>query len=260
MGLMIDSHTHSWSSECSLVEGRRYTPTQAHPITMLFEKMQSADIGKAVLVQPSFLGTNNHYLLQELEHHPKKLRGVVVVDNEIPENEFEQMVSKGVVGVRLNIIGSKITGEDLVKKHEKLIHLLKKFKCHLEIQTEHDHWQTLLPALIKAELSIVIDHFGRPRDESCLGFKSILQNLDTGLIWVKLSGWYRFNVNPVVLAKQLLERAPERIVWGSDYPWTQHSKGKNYLSCQQKINEWCESKHLDKILVRNPEELFKFNS
>ncbi|MCZ6343807.1 amidohydrolase family protein, partial [Escherichia coli] len=62
-------------------------------------------LSHGVLVQPSFLGTDNRYLLDALQQAPERLRGVVVVARDIPRNALQAMARVGVVGVRLNLVG-----------------------------------------------------------------------------------------------------------------------------------------------------------
>jgi len=260
MHSIIDSHTHAWDSECNLTTIRRYTPTQEHTYEMLLSSINKAGVKRAVLVQPSFLGTDNSYLLRQLEKSPESLRGVVVVEPDIEESKFGEMVKKGVTGVRLNILGSSITGKELVEKNRNIINLIRIYKCHLEIQTSGDHWDEILFALMKENITVVVDHFGLPGSSECLGFKSILKHLASGRLWVKLSGWYRFDANSVNLTQKLIQIAPEHLVWGSDYPWTQNEDGRTYESCTQKLGEWCNKEYHEKILTKNPEKLFKFNN
>lgn len=258
MGIIVDSHTHTWSESCRLTESRRYTPPKVHRMESLFQQAQAVGIGRIVLVQPSFLGTDNSYLLQQLQSHPETLRGVVVVEPNIAETDFKNMVEKGVVGVRLNIIGTSISAEELLIQHRHVIDLIKKYDCHLEIQTQGEHWVELLPALLKEEITLVVDHFGRPNTGECSGFASILNSLASGRVWVKLSGEYRFQADPIPLAKQLIDIAPERLIWGSDFPWTQHEENRSYQSCLQQFTKYCQQKNLSQILEKNPQKLFKF--
>lgn len=260
MHSIIDSHTHAWSSGCNLTTIRRYTPIQEHTYEMLLSSMNKAGVKRAVLVQPSFLGTDNSYLLRQLEQNPECLRGVVVVEPDIGKSKFERMVKIGVTGVRLNILGTSITGKELVEKNKNIINLIRINNCHLEIQTKGAHWDEILPALMKENITVVVDHFGRPESSKCLGFKSILKHLASGRLWVKLSGWYRFDANSVNLMQQLIQIAPENLVWGSDYPWTQNEDGRTYESCLHKLGEWCNDEYHKKILTKNPEKLFKFNN
>ncbi|WP_167404743.1 amidohydrolase family protein [Vibrio penaeicida] len=258
MRLPIDTHTHAWDDSCSLMEQRRYTPSMAHTCPMLLEEMASCGVGRAVLVQPSFLGSDNTYLLNQLAANRSNLRGVAVVEANIASDVFEQMVKQGIVGIRLNLIGSCLQARDVMTRYERLFDLLKQHHCHVEIQALGEYWASLLPKLLEKDIDIVVDHFGRPESENCVGFKSIVDNLNTGQVWVKLSGSYRFNADAKKLTRALLRAQPQRLVWGSDYPWTQHSEGKSYQGCLDLLKEWTEGNYLDDILTNNPAKLFKF--
>lgn len=260
MSLNIDSHTHAWDNACPLVQQRRYTPSEAHTCEMLLKEMSMSGVNRAVLVQPSFLGTDNSYMLNQLSANPLRFKGVAVVEPDIKPECFADIVHKGVTGVRLNIIGSSVTAQKLCERYASLLELLKEHNCHLEIQTSGDHWQQLLPYLIEKEIDIVVDHFGRPDSVDCSGFKAVVDHMVTERVWVKMSGWYRFKADPSELATILLDTAPQRLVWGSDYPWTQHADGKTYQGCIDLLSQWTNGRYLNDILIENPKKLFKFDN
>ncbi len=258
MNSIIDTHTHAWNEQCLLIDDRRYTPSQSHSMDMLQDQMKDAGIEQAVLVQPSFLGTNNDYLLKQLKLFPNTLKGVVVVEPDIEHKKFLQWVSIGVTGIRLNIFGSSISGEELVAQYAGLMAIIRESGCHLEIHTSGDHWVKILPALLSCNVDIVIDHFGRPNSDMDLGFNTIIDSIDSGKIWIKLSGWYRFEASPKKLTKRFLDASSQRLVWGSDYPWTQHEQGRSYEECLGQLKEWVDNQYLEDVLIHNPRVLYKF--
>ena len=101
----VDSHAHVFDRSCRLVEGRRYTPGYEAPAARYVEVLERAGVRHGVLVQPSFLGTDNTCLLAGLRAHPGTLRGVAVVAPEIADAELEAMDAAGVRGIRYNLIG-----------------------------------------------------------------------------------------------------------------------------------------------------------
>jgi len=99
------------------------------------------------------------------------------------------------------------------------------------------HVQTFLPigrlpewsdALLATGLPIVLDHFGSP--DPALGLeqptmRTLKQMLDSGRCWVKLAAPFRLSGmfphlgDLVPYAEALLRRRPDRLVWGSDWPY-----------------------------------------
>jgi predicted TIM-barrel fold metal-dependent hydrolase len=255
---MIDTHTHAWDNHCKLIKNPRYKPSKAFPINSLLKEMEAAEVGQAVLIQPSFLGSDNSYLLNQLCLNPKKLKGVVVVEPDIPYEKFAKWVTTGVTGVRLNIIDTDIDGEQIIIKYQHIISMLQKLGCHLELHARDNHWFKLLPELLKCNINLVIDHFGRLKNHDCDELKLITKSIETGQVWIKLSGWYRFDASPKILAQHFLDASKERLVWGSDYPWTQNEEGQSYLNCLKQLHHWVDEKYLENILINNPRRLFQF--
>ena len=77
--MILDAHVHAWPAEAGLRADRTYTPKRAFPVEDLLRVLDSHDIDGAVIVQPSFLGSDNSYLLSCLKAHPDRFRGVAVV-------------------------------------------------------------------------------------------------------------------------------------------------------------------------------------
>jgi predicted TIM-barrel fold metal-dependent hydrolase len=63
----IDSHAHVFSRDLHLIGARRYTPEYDATLGQYLEHLQTHGLSHGVLVQPSFLGTDNSYLLAALK-------------------------------------------------------------------------------------------------------------------------------------------------------------------------------------------------
>ena len=79
-----DGHCHVFRADLPMISGRRYTPEyHAEPET-LCQLLSINELKGALLIQPSFLGSDNSYLLQTLsryaEHQALVFKGVVVLD------------------------------------------------------------------------------------------------------------------------------------------------------------------------------------
>src|SRR5579871_4035203 len=101
----VDSHAHVFLHDLTFAKGSRYTPTyDAAPETYLAQ-LDAHGIGGGLLVQPSFLGTDNSYMVKALEAFPGRFRGIAVVEPVIGRADIEALRRKGVVGVRWNLMG-----------------------------------------------------------------------------------------------------------------------------------------------------------
>lgn len=262
--MLIDSHAHAWPADALLVAGRRYTPPRAVPVETYAAVLQDHGIDRGVLVQPSFLGTDNGALVAALSRHPDRLRGVAVVEPDIAEPDLTRLDAAGVVGIRFNLIGDEPFPDLADAAHRRLLGLVKDLGWHVEVHAEGERWRAILPPLIAAGLPVVVDHCGRPtpgRGVACPGFQAVLAAADTGRLWVKLSGPYRCNggdAAPVVAA--LLERlGPERLVWGSDFPWTQFETTRTYADGLAELERWLPDPAVRTVVAGDtPAALFGF--
>lgn len=101
----VDTHAHVFHQGLALADTRRHTPDYDATLAQYLELLDGHGLSHGVLVQPSFLGTDNSHLLQALRAAPARLRGVAVVDPAIDDPGLQALAAAGVVGIRLNLIG-----------------------------------------------------------------------------------------------------------------------------------------------------------
>jgi predicted TIM-barrel fold metal-dependent hydrolase len=101
----IDTHVHVFRSDASFAVDRRYAPDYDATPEALLSKMHANGIDHALLVQPSFLGTDNSFLLRAIADDPARFSGIAVVDPMMAKADLLALQQAGIVGVRLNCIG-----------------------------------------------------------------------------------------------------------------------------------------------------------
>ena len=104
-GLAVDTHAHVFRQGLALADTRRHTPDYDATLDQYLALLDTHGLTHGVLVQPSFLGTDNSHLVQALRAQPDRLRGVAVVDPAITDEALQALAAAGVVGIRLNLIG-----------------------------------------------------------------------------------------------------------------------------------------------------------
>jgi len=255
--LQIDGHAHVFTTALPMAEGRRYTPREDALPERYVALLRDQNLDGVLLVQPSFLGTDNSYLLDVLAASRQAkgqptLWGIAVLDPSTPLAEMRAMRAAGIVGVRLNCFSTPIpdlNGPEWSGHLERV----EAVGWHAEVHIEGARLAPLIDRLQASNRRIVVDHFGLPDRAApvrCPGFRRLLEDPDPGLC-VKLSAPCRvFPDLPVAeaaaacgpLARSLLEAiGPERVIWGSDWPWTQHEKGQTYAQCRQWGIDWYRS-------------------
>jgi len=189
----VDSHAHVFLQRLPLASARRYAPAFDATPAQYLGLLDAHGITHGVLVQPSFLGNDNRFLLDTLRAHPGRLRGVVMTDPAADEKELASLDAAGVVGVRLNLVGQPLP--DLgTSGWQTFLARLKALDWHLELHREAADLPALLDAALPAGCRIVVDHFGRPhaaQADGDPGFAALLRRAASGRVWVKLSAAYR---------------------------------------------------------------------
>ncbi len=266
----IDCHAHVFSRELNLAAARRYTPGYDATLAQYLDQLQVHGLSHGVLVQPSFLGTDNGYLLAALRQAPARLRGVVVVDRDISRLQLNDMARLGVVGVRLNLMGKALPdfGDGT---WQAFFRHIAELDWHVELHRQVEDLPGLLRQLLPFGIRIVIDHFGRADARLGVdqpGFLPMLELAASGQVWMKVSGIYRLagtaqqNLQFARTALPLLERSlgAQRLVWGSDWPHTQHEDRVGFATVMEQLQALeCSPQLMRSLLIESPQALFGIN-
>jgi predicted TIM-barrel fold metal-dependent hydrolase len=190
--------------------------------------LQVLGVQRAVLVQPSVYGTDNTAMLDALALDPVHLRAVAVVEPDVEDKELERLHTLGVRGVRCNIVDIK-EGKGRLPM-EMLLALAAKVRplgWHLEFLMHVDEFPDLDRLLDGFPVDLVFGHLGYMKTSlgvDAPGYQALLRLLKSGRAWVKLTGPYRISAQALPyadvapFAHALVDAAPDRIVWGSDWP------------------------------------------
>ena len=277
----VDSHAHVFERGLPLTSQRRHAPDYDALTDDYLALMDAAGVSHGVLVQPSFLGTDNHYFLQAIARHPRRLRGVAMVDAATDIGRLRMLADQGTVGVRVNLVGLPIP-DFATPQWQALLGHIRELDWHLEIHRDAHDLPGLLDTLLPTGCRLVIDHLGRP--DPALGaqdpgFRHLLRSADSGRVWVKLSAAYRTARSPradaaartpelaaqdagsarETVAALLAAFGPGRLVWGSDWPHTQHQDFIDYPRSRALLDDWVpDAAQRRRILVDTPAELFRF--
>lgn len=259
---VIDTHVHVFRKGEGLVATRRYTPdADALPQTLM-AAMDAEGVAMAILVQPSFLGEDNGFLLAAIAQAPDRFRGIAVVSSDLSEAGLEALRERGILGIRLNLIGQPVA--DFTARYAGLIEALAARQMVLQIQAEGHQWLTIAPVLARCPATVLIDHFGRTVPGEASGaFEALLAAAATNTaIWFKLSAPYRLAPGVAwACAEQLLARlGSHRLVWGSDWPATQFEGQHVYADTLRWLAEWVPDPDTRAgILIENPRRLYGFD-
>jgi 2-pyrone-4,6-dicarboxylate lactonase len=267
--LACDSHFHVFGphSKFPYAPDRPFTPTDA-PKEDLFRLHAFLGFQRGVFVQSTCHGSDNRVLVDLLNAGKGTYRGVALLKTTTPEDEVERLDDAGVRGLRLHYyfphLGAPLPYDDM----RKIISLAAPYGWHI---ANHVGGQGIIEHyefLTSIEAPVVIDHMGRIDIAEGLNgkaFRTLLRLLDRGNVWVKLSGADGITKQPhsyadaVPFARALTVHAPERVVWGTDWPHPNHDAIPNDGDLVNLIADIAPDERTRRLmLVDNPAKLFGF--
>ena len=261
----IDTHAHVFHRALKLAPGRRYAPDYDAPLALYLEQLDRNGMSNGVLVQPSFLGTDNSYLVECLTTAGGRLRGIAVVDPSVTADELRALDRAGVVGIRLNLVGQPLP--DLAAGEWKaLLGNVKSMGWQVELQRNASDLALLAPQLLDHGVTVVLDHYALPDPKLGVadpGFQSVLKLGATRNVWVKISAPYRNGASGESFAKEaypLLRKAYglDRLLWGSDWPHTQFEASQAYAKNRQFLDALIVDDSERTQVLASPYQLFRF--
>ena len=262
----VDSHAHviGLPPDYPFVQERSYTPPAA-TAEQYIAMLDATGMTYGVLTQVSVHGTDNRLMVQTLRAHRQRLRGIAVIALNCPEHERAALKEAGVVGLRINVLYGGGVGFEQVEDYAALC---REMGWHLQFLVGAPQLPALASRLSKLPVPFLVDHMGHfptSRGVDDEGFRTLTSLVQDGA-WVRLSGAYRNSVegrpyrDTIPFARQLVEAAPDRCVWGSDWPhvanWDVMMGVSDLLDL---LADWVPDEMLrNKILVDNPQRLFGF--
>lgn len=253
----VDTHFHVFNAGEAFTSAR-YVPRYTASLQDWMAISQDVGVTRGVCVQPSFLGVDNRLMVGALKAHPNVLRGVAVLAADAHADELNALHAVGVRGIRLNLAG---VSHDVTEwtRAERLWQILHELGWHLEVHTD----QGALPAVLAklpSDLPLVVDHMAKPNEvrRSDASIFAVLQRAQKVATYVKLSGAYRLGgLDAASLAHLWLhELGPAGLLWGSDWPCTNHEQLANYEVLFAALSTWVGPQHLDDVLNNNPQRLY----
>src|ERR1700675_3344706 len=227
-----DCHVHVVGSADRFPQGASgsYTAGPA-AIDSLRAVAEPVGVSRFVIVQPSFYGTDNSCLFEALDKLGDFARGVAVVNPaSISASDLESYGRRGICGLRLNFYSSNVA--DVNRKLERSLvetqDILPRDGWHMEIIARASTLASAASMIARSEVPVAIDHYGLLENEApeIADGRALLDMAALPHVWIKFSAPYRCSPDPLATSppsaclKALLQAAPDRCVWGSDWPHT----------------------------------------
>lgn len=266
-----DSHCHVFgpAAQFPFDPQRTYTPADA-PIQQLLDLHGQLGIDRAVVVQPACHGFDNEVTLDAIRASGHRYRGVALVPQSIEPSEIARLDRAGMRGVRFNFV-PHLSAPPTVSNFRSIVDRIAPFGWHVLLHVSAGDLDGLGDYLDDLPVPVVIDHMGRIGTSGGLhsrSFERLLAFARNPNIWVKISGGDRVSEegppwrDAVPFARHLVEVAPERILWGTDWP---HPNVKGPVPDDRALVDLLADMVPDadrrrRILVDNPDLLYRFST
>ena len=262
----VDTHAHviGLPPAYPLVADRSYTPPAASAERYL-AMLDATGMAHGVLVQVSVHGTDNRLLLETLAAHRERLRGIAVIPLGLPDRDLADLKRGGIVGLRLNVLFGGGVGLDRLADYAALA---REMGWHLQFLLDARDLPSIAARLSRLPVPIVFDHRGHMPTSAGIGhpgFRALAGLVRDGA-WIKLSGAFRDSetgppyADTIPFARALNDAAPERCLWGSDWPHVAAWDGPPKLpALLDLIADWVPDAGRRRMLfVDNPRRLYGF--
>ena len=245
---------------------RTYTPPDA-PLARFKELQKTLGLERAVLVNASCHGNDNTVILDAIAQSGGKYRGVANVDASVKDEELERLHEGGIRGIRFNFV-QHLGGTPDLEDFAELVARVRPLGWHVVLHFDAADLVRFHAMLERLPVPFVIDHMGRVPTKDGLEqrpFQVLLATLHLANCWVKISGAERISSGPpfadaVPFARALLTAAPDRVLWGTDWP---HPNIKKHMPNDGDLVDLIPLFMPDaalqrKVLVDNPQRLYGF--
>ncbi len=264
-----DCHMHFYDTE------DRYpvAPTAAFlppPATVADYRGVQERLGleRVVVVQPTAYGTDNRCTMDAVAALGPAARAVVVVDRSGPDDELDRLTRAGARGIRFHMFKGGVLPWEILEEMAARVH---PFGWHVQLQCNGHELAAREAMLRRLPGTLVIDHVGRfhdPVPPDHPSFRCLLGLVGSGRVWVKLSAPYESSKSGPpryedvsVLARALVEAAPERMLWATNWPHPGQkvSHARDDVLALDLLLDWApDAATRERILVDNPAALYGF--
>jgi len=266
-----DAHCHVFgpADKFPYAPDRPYTPPDA-PFEHLVRLHGLLGIERAVIVHASCHGTDPRVTLDAIARSNGRFRGTVIIDDTVSDRMLEKMHEGGIRGTRFNFV-KHLGGRPDPDVFDHVVERVAPLGWHLILHLDANDLVEFRELFRDLPLPIVIDHMGRVKAADGLDqqpFKILLDFMRNENCWVKVCGAERVSsmgppfTDAVLFAQALIEAAPDRVLWGTDWP---HPNVGKHMPNDGDLVDLIPVMMPDpaiqqKVLVDNPARLYGFRA
>jgi predicted TIM-barrel fold metal-dependent hydrolase len=265
----VDTHTHIFGPNAvyPFSPKRPYSPPDAG--LEMFQKLHAAiGIERAVIVNATVHGFDNRVVTDAIAQSNGKYKGVANVNNSMSDADLKALDKAGICACRFSFL-KRLGGVGDMNAFRALVERVAAIGWHVDIYLEAGTIREFVPILKALPVTYVLDHMGTISAAKGLDdpeFKALLDlQASDEKCWVKITGMERASAagapfhDAVPFAKKLIDNAPDRVLWGTDWPHPNVKVMPNDGTLVDLIPLFAPDSAMQrKLLVTNPEKLFKF--
>jgi len=264
-----DAHCHIFGpgDQYPYAPDRSYTPPDA-PLERFVELQKTLGLSRAVLVNASCHGVDNTVILDAIAQSGGRYRGVANVDETFTDRDFAKLNDGGIRGIRFNFV-KHLGGTPDMGEFKTLVARAAAVGWHVVLHFDAADLLAFDSLLRELPVPFIIDHMGRVPTKDGLEqrpFKILLNAARMENCWIKICGAERISsqgppfTDAVPFAQAILKVAPERVLWGTDWP---HPNIKKHMPNDGDLVDLIPLFMPDtalqrQVLVDNPQRLYGF--
>jgi 2-pyrone-4,6-dicarboxylate lactonase len=267
----IDTHTHIFGPAAiyPFAAKRPYSPPDAS-LEMFRAVHHKIGVERAVIVNATVHGFDNRVVTDAIASSGGTYKGIANINADMSDAELAALSQGGICGCRFAFL-RRLGGVGDMNQFRALVDRVAAIGWHVDIYLEAGTVRDFVPILKALPLTYVIDHMGTISAAKGLDdaeFKALLELQATDeKCWIKITGPERASAtgapfhDAVPFAKRLIDNAPDRVIWGTDWPHPNVKFMPNDGDLVDLIPLYAPDEGIrHKLLVSNPERLFKFDS
>jgi 2-pyrone-4,6-dicarboxylate lactonase len=262
-----DTHVHVWGpfDRFPVAKGAPYTPPERNK-TDLLALHARLGVSRCVIVQTTVYKSDNRAMLDAIADNPAAYRGVALVDAGFGDAEYQALHDGGVRGVRFGFV-KHLGGVPDIALVKRTADRIAGMGWHLVLHLDAANIPDFEDLLRGFDLPVVIDHMGRvpvADGPDQPPFRILLDLLKRPNYWVKVSGAERISAegppfrDAVPFARRLIEAAPDRTLWGTDWPHPNVRWDPDEADLVDLLPDFGDAAALQRVLVDNPARLYGF--
>jgi len=264
-----DAHAHIFGPDDKYPysPSRSYTPPEA-PLADFQALHAALGIERCVLVNATLHGFDNRVVTDAIAQSGGRYRGVANVNDGMTPQDLQRLDEAGIRACRFAFL-KRLGGVADRAAFERIAQRVAALDWHIVVYLDSESVAAMRPLLQQLPVPYLIDHMGTVNAAQGLDGANVkallaLQREDPKC-WVKISGPDRVSatgapyLDAVPIAQALIENAPDRVVWGTDWPHPNLKVMPNDGDLVDLVPLYAPDAALrQKLLVDNPARLYRF--